>query len=228
VLEVLTPIWQSHAETATRIRARIEHILDVAKIENMRTGDNPARWRGHLQLLLAKQGQAPEHHAALPYEALPGFLVDLRARQATAARAMEFVILSATRSGETRLALWPRMRAILDEMWLGRASDAGFIFPGDQRVEPLSGMAMAMLLRRMKLEITVHGFRSTFRDWAGDCTTHPREVVEAALAHTVGSAVERAYRRRDALEKRRKLMDAWEAYCTAPPAANVIPFPQLA
>lgn len=251
VLDVLRPIWQTRRETATRVRARIEHILDVAKLEGRRTGENPAIWKGNLALYLGGvQAADVEHHPALPYEKLQAFLGRLRGREATAARAMEFVILSATRSAEARLATWAeidadlwtvpkermkggrehrvpitgRMREILEEMAPLRTK-GDFIFPGDQRIEPISSMAMPMLLRRMKCgDITVHGFRSTFRDWAGDCTTFAREVVEEALAHVVGSTTERAYRRRDALEKRRDLMVTWATFCTTLPDSNVKPF----
>lgn len=249
VLLVLKPIWHEIPETALRVRSRIERILDVAKVKGLRTGENPARWRGHLQLLLTKQQRARGHHTALAYEGLPAFMQRLRERPALAARALEFTILSAARTTETREATWSeidgdvwtipaermkakkahripitaRMREILDEVApLRTAGD--FIFPGDQRVEPLSRMAMLMLLRRMNEAFTVHGFRSAFRDWAGDCTSYPRELIEEALAHSVGNAVERAYRRRDALAKRRGLMEAWDQFATTPPSANVIPF----
>ncbi|MDP2259072.1 MAG: integrase arm-type DNA-binding domain-containing protein [Caulobacter sp.] len=250
VLSVLTPIWQTIPETATRVRARIERVLDVARIEGRRSGENPARWRGHLQLMLARQIRERGHHAALAYEQLPDFIARLRARPATAARAMEWAILTATRTSETREATWgeihgdvwiiprermkagrdhrvpltPRLLEILDEMAPARAA-GDYIFPGDQRIEPLSRMAMLMLLRRMDVtDVTVHGFRSAFRDWAGDCTSHPREVIEEALAHVVGGAVERAYRRRDALAKRRALMTDWATFCATPAGSNVIPF----
>jgi integrase len=218
-------------------------------VKGLRAGENPARWRGHLQLLLARQVRTRGHHAALAYEGVPAFLQQLRERPATAARALEFTILGATRTTETREATWaeidgdvwtipaermktgkphrvpltPRMVELLDEMRPMKAA-GGFIFPGDQRVDPLSRMAMLMLLRRMEASFTVHGFRSAFRDWAGDCTNHPRDLIEEALAHAVGNTVERAYRRRDALAKRRDLMSAWEKFCVTPPAANVIPF----
>ena len=248
VLDVLTPIWLEIPETATRVRARIERILDMAKIDGLREGENPARWRGHLQLMMARQGRARGHHTAMAYEDVPAFIQRLQGRPATAARALEFAILTAARTTEVREARWSeiagdvwsipagRMKAmrdhrvplsdraieILDEMRPLRGR-ADLIFPGDQVIEPLSSMAMLMLLRRMNSEVTVHGFRSAFRDWAGDCTSHPREVIEAALAHAVGDAVEQAYRRRDALLKRRGLMDAWATFCTTPPAANVVP-----
>ena len=249
VLLALKPIWQTIPETASRVRARIEHVLDVAKVKGLRSGENPARWRGHLKLLLAKQARVRGHHTALAYDGVPAFIQRLRERQAVAARALEFTILAATRTTETREATWAeiggdvwtipaermkaskphrvpitgRMREILDEMAPLKTS-AGFIFPGDQRIEPLSRMAMLMLLRRMEVSFTVHGFRSAFRDWAGDCTPYPRELIEEALAHAVGNAVERAYRRSDALAKRRALMEAWEQFATMPPNANVLPF----
>jgi len=249
VVDVLQPIWTRLPETASRVRARIERILDVARVEGLRKGENPARWRGHLQIILPRQTHQPGHHAALSYEDVPAFLERLRQREAIAARALEFTILTAMRTSEVlgtpkaeiQGALWiipgERMKAarehrvplcaraieIVEEMSdLNDGSE--YLFPGDQRIEPLSNMAMLMLLRRMEETITVHGFRSAFRDWAGDCTDYPRELIEQALAHTVGSAVERAYRRRDALEKRRKLMDDWGAFCTTPPNSNVIPF----
>jgi integrase len=249
VLTVLKPIWQTIPETASRVRARIERVLDVAKIKGLRKGENPARWRGHLQLLLAKQARIRGHHTALAYEGVPAFIQRLRERPAIAARALEFTILAATRTTETREATWAeidgdvwtipaermkaskphrvpitaRMREILDEVAPLKAP-GDFIFPGDQCIEPLSRMAMLMLLRRMEESFTVHGFRSAFRDWAGDCTPFPRELIEEALAHTVGNAVERAYRRSDALAKRRALMEAWEQFAVTPPGANVIPF----
>ncbi len=239
VIAVLSPIWQAKPETANRVRSRIERILDIAKIEGIRTGENPARWKGHVQLLLARQARVRGHHTAMYYEELPRFMNLLRTRPATAARAMEFAILTACRTTEVREATWAeingnvwtipaeRMKAgkehrvplteaavhILDQVRPLRTK-GDFIFPGDQRIEPLSRMAMAMLLRRMETAVTVHGFRSTFRDWAGDCTEFPRELIEEALAHVVGGAVERAYRRSDALAKRRRLMDAWTTFCT--------------
>lgn len=249
VLSVLKPIWNAIPETATRVRARIERVLDVAKIKGLRTGENPARWRGHLQLLLSKQLRVRGHHTALAYDGVPAFIQRLRARPAVAARALEFTVLAAARTTETREATWSeidgdvwtipasrmkatkphrvpitaRMREILDEVEPLR-TDADFIFPGDQRIEPLSRMAMLMLLRRMEESFTVHGFRSAFRDWAGDCTPFPRDLIEEALSHAVGNAVERAYRRSDALAKRRKLMEAWDSFCTTSPAANVHQF----
>jgi integrase len=251
VVAVLTPIWQTIPETATRVRARIERVLDVARIEGRRSGDNPARWRGHLQLILPKQVRARGHHRAAAYEDVPAFVAALRQRTATAARALEFAILAAARTTEVREAVWAEidgdvwtipaartktgkahrvpltapMLAVLESVRDLRTS-ADLIFPGDQRIEPLSRMAMLMLLRRMDAAATVHGFRSAFRDWAGDQTSFPRDVAEEALGHVVGGAVERAYRRRDALDKRRKLMKAWADYLAVIPQPKVVAFPR--
>ena len=241
VLKVLKPIWERLPETAKRLRGRIEKVLDAAAVRGFRTGDNPARWRGHLQNLLAKPKTLTRgHHAALPYEKLPDFLAQLRCRQSIAAQALEFAILTACRSGEVLGARWEeidldkavwvipgsRMKAgkehrvplsaravaILTALQEMRTSD--FVFPGNASGKPLSGMAMAMQLRRMKADdITVHGFRSTFRDWASETTSFPHEVCEQALAHAIGNKTEAAYRRGDLFEKRRKLMEAWAAYC---------------
>jgi integrase len=249
ILAVLTPIWQTKGETADRVRNRIERILDAAEAAGHRTGKNPARWKGHLDKLLPKPPQ-PGHFAALPFAEVPEFIGKLRQRPALAARAFEFAILTAARTGETLGAVWneidldakvwtvpaSRMKGrrehrvplseraiqILDEAREAWGS-AGFIFPGQRPGKPLSSMAFEMLLRRMGISnATAHGFRSSFRDWAGELTSYPREVAEAALAHAVGDATERAYRRGDALEKRRKLMEAWAAYVEKAPGGNVI------
>jgi integrase len=251
-------LWTARPETAKRLRGRIEVILDWAKVRGYRDGENPARWRGHLDKLLPPRSKVRkvEHHAALPYAKLPGFIGDLRAQEGVAARALEFAILTAARTGETIGAKWPelnlaekiwiipaeRMKArkehrvplstraltILKEMdALRRQSDQAaapeeFVFPGGKLGKPLSDTAMDRLLRRMNRDITVHGFRSSFRDWAAERTSFPSEVVEMALAHAVGSKVEAAYRRGDLFEKRRQLMEAWERFCFAG-AAEVIP-----
>lgn len=236
VLRVLTPIWTTKSETASRIRGRIERVLDFAKARGMRSGENPARWRGHLDAILPKRKKLTRgHHAAMPFEEVPAFVHRIREMDAVAARALEFTILTAGRTGEVLGATWDeidfdrklwivpetRMKAGREhrvpltnralELLKGLAdvSTSEYIFPGLKRGRPLSSMAMEALLRRLKLDITVHGFRSAFRDWAGECTHFPREVAEAALAHQVGDSVERAYRRGDALQKRRELMDAW-------------------
>ncbi|MCC0035345.1 MAG: tyrosine-type recombinase/integrase [Hoeflea sp.] len=250
VLNVLTPIWQSKAETASRLRGRIERVLDYAKARGWRTGENPALWRGHLKNILpARQKLTRGHHAAMPYRDVPAFMEQLPGKEAMAARGLEFLILTAARSGEVlgstwsemdlenavwtipakrmkagkehRVPLSPRALAIVKELHETRISD--YVFPGQRPNRPLSGMAFEMLMRRMKADaFTVHGFRSAFRDWAGDETQFSRDVAEEALAHRVGDATERAYRRADALEKRRQLMDEWQRYCLASTAKNVI------
>jgi integrase len=257
VLAVLNPIWTTIPESASRTRARIERVLDAAKASGQREGDNPARWKGHLAVLLPRRARAgAKHHTALPFDQIAAFVADLQKREATAARALEFTILTAARTGETCGATWSeidfttkvwtvpadRMKAkvehrvplsaralkILETIHAG-ATELGPrytaptapVFLGQRLKGALSTMGMEMLLRRIGTEVTVHGFRSTFRDWAGEMTDFPREVTEAALAHAVGNAVEQAYRRGDALEKRRKLMDVWATYC-AKPAAMVM------
>ncbi|MAW99499.1 MULTISPECIES: tyrosine-type recombinase/integrase [Stakelama] len=242
VVEVLRPIWLELPETASRVRGRIERVLDAAKAKGHRSGENPARWRGHLDLLLPRRPKVSvEHHAALPFIELAAFMGELRRRPAIAARALEFTILTAARSGEVLDATWGEvdLRAAIwtvpgERMKAGRehqvplsevalsllnclakesrsASDRIFTNTDGHK---LSNMAMSMVLRRMKCRnVTVHGFRSTFRDWAGERTDFPREVVEMALAHAIESKTERAYRRGRALEKRRLLMEDWASYC---------------
>ena len=254
VLAALQPIWTIKAETASRVRGRIEKVLDAAKAKGFRNGENPARWRGHLDHLLPRQSKlARGHHAAMPYERVAAFIASLQEREALAAEALELCILTAARSGEIlgmqwseldldrkiwtvpanrmkagrehRVPLSPRAVAILCQLEKVKAGE--FVFPGQARNKPLSNMAMEMILRRMKIKnATVHGFRSSFRDWAGNVSNFPREVVETALAHVIGDKAEQAYRRGDALEKRRKLMDAWAAYCAVPKAGSVIAFKQ--
>ena len=241
LLKVLRPIWAAKPETASRVRGRIEKILDAARARGYRRAENPARWRGHLDHLLPKQTKLSRgHHAAMPYSDVPAFVEQLKARRAVAALALEFCILTAARTGEVLGARWEeidmtgrvwaipgtRMKAgrehrvpltgraleILKIMDAARISD--FVFPGLKKDRPLSGMAMEMILRRMKVEnATVHGFRSSFRDWAGNETNFPRELAEQALAHVIGDKAEQAYRRSDALDRRRLLMEAWENYC---------------
>ncbi|PWW03799.1 integrase [Hoeflea marina] len=237
VLAVLTPVWQTKAETASRIRGRVERVLDYAKARGWRSGENPALWRGHLRNILPPRAKLTRgHHAAMGYADVPAFVIRLRSLAAMAARSLEFLILTAARSGEVLGARWSefdldqmvwtvpaaRMKAgrphrvplskrageLLTELRVSSQSE--FVFPGQRPGRPLSGMAMEMLLRRMKLvDVTVHGFRSSFRDWAGEESEFPREIAEAALAHVVGDATERAYRRGDALAKRRELMESW-------------------
>jgi integrase len=240
ILGVLKPIWSTKAETASRLRGRVERVLNAAKAKGYRSGENPAAWRGHLENLLPKrQKLARGHHAAMPYADVPAFVARLRERQATAALMLEFAILTTARSGEVLGARWPeidfgakvwtippeRMKAgrehrvplseravtVLNKMNEARTGE--YAFPGSVCGRPLSVMAMDMVLRRMGQDVTVHGFRSSFRDWAGNETHFPRELAEHALAHVIGDKAEQAYRRSDALEKRRALMDAWAAYC---------------
>lgn len=251
VLGVLKPLWSTKQETASRLRGRIERVLDAAKAKGFIPSpwENPARWRGHLDKLLPRRKKLQRgHHPAMPYQDVPAFIGDLRQREAVSALALEFLIFCASRTGEVIGAKWPeidreakiwtvppermktgkehrvpltaRALVILDEAEKLKTSE--FVFPGLRKDKPLSNMAMATLLNdRMKLpDITVHGFRSSFRDWAGEATSFPREVTEAALAHTVGDEVERAYRRGDALEKRRKLMDAWARFINSPKAKD--------
>jgi integrase len=232
VRAVLRPIWQRIPETANRVRGRIENVLDAAKVQGLRSGENPAAWRGHLKLVLApRQKLIRGHHAAMPIDDLPEFMTQLRARPAIAARCLEFAILTAARSNEALGARWDeidlrtkvwtipafnpqtgrRMKAgrehrvpladrvmeILDEMKPLMVGD--HVFPGRRQNQPLSSTALEMMLRRMnRRDVTVHGFRSTFRDWAGNRTSYPRELAEHALAHTIGDKAEQAYRRDDA------------------------------
>jgi integrase len=242
VVKALGPIWSTKPETGARVRGRIERILDWAKVRGFRQGENPARWRGHLDVLLPARSKVRqvEHHAALPYSEIDTFMAALRTREGLAARALEFAILTAARTGEVLGARWDevdleakvwtlpasRMKggrehrvplsraavALLKNMQTVHPND--LVFPGDRRGKPLSNMSMLMTLRRMgRNDLTAHGFRSTFRDWAAECTNFPAEVAEAALAHVIGDKVEAAYRRGDLFEKRRRLMDAWAAYC---------------
>lgn len=250
VLAVLKPVWTEKPETASRVRGRIEKVLDAAKAKGHREGENPARWRGHLDHLLPKPLKLSRgHHAAMPYEAVPEFIDRLRSREAVAALALEFCILTATRSGEVLGARWSEFdldkalwtipaermkagrkhrvplsaRALQIVKSLSKAGAKPFVFPGNRLNKPLSAMAMEMVLRRMKIDdATVHGFRSSFRDWAGNASNFPREVLEAALAHIVGDKAEQAYRRSDALEKRQKLMEAWANYCELKSGDNVV------
>ena len=254
VLKVLQPIWAKIPETASRLRGRIENVLDSAKAQGFRDSlENPARWKGHLKSILpARQRLTRGHHAALPYDDLPALLTALRAKQATAALALELCILTATRSGEILNATWPEFdlakgvwtipairmkagqehrvpltaRALESLQWLHKLKleHNDHVFAGNAQGKPLSNMAMAMLLKRMgQTEITVHGFRSTFRDWASEQTSFPHEVCEMALAHTIGNKAEAAYRRGDLFEKRRKLMDAWAAFCEPQTSAKIVP-----
>ena len=250
VLQILEPIWQDKPETASRVRGRIETVLDAAKARGYRDGENPARWRGHIaQILPVRSRLTRGHHKAMAYEAVPAFVGALRAREAMAALALEFVVLTATRTSEVLGAMWgevdldkalwtipasrmkagkehrvplsPRAVEILEAV---KPLGSGWLFPADSGSK-LSTMAMAMLLRRMKLDCTVHGFRSGFRDWAAECTGYAHEVCEMALAHVIGNKSEAAYRRGDLFEKRLRLMADWAAYCAGSgvAGADVVP-----
>ena len=250
VLQVVGPLWNSKTETAMRIRSRIERVLDHAEAKDYRTGDNPARWKGKLKALLPKPKPKRErvrHLSAMDYRVVPAFLAKLRKQETVIARALEFLVLTAARSGEVLTATWSeidlekklwtvpaqrmkageehhvplsrRALAILQEMKKLRTN--GFVFPGYRDGRSLWGNRLLQSLRQIDGKFTVHGFRSSFRDWCGDCTHYPREVAEAALAHTIGDQTERAYRRGTALEKRRELLDAWASYCE-PKSGNVI------
>lgn len=242
VLRVLEPIWRTKTETASRIRERIERILSWAAVRGYRDGGNPARWRGHLDEMLPKPAKVKKvkHHLALPFTEIGSFCAAIRKQTGTSAKAMEFTILTACRTGEVLGSCWdevdferqvwtipaermkgnrphrvPLVPATLAILKGQKGADAVLIFPGAKAGKPLSDMAMLTLLRRMNRgDITVHGFRSTFRDWAAEKTDYPREVAEMALAHTVGSAVENAYRRSDLFEKRRQLMGEWAMQCS--------------
>jgi len=243
VLAVLTPIWVEKPETAGRVRGRIEAVLDYGKTRGWRTGENPARWKGHLALTLPAKGKVHrvQGHMALPYREMPAFWTRLQGVNGMAARALEFTILTAARTGETVGATWgeidletatwtvpaERMKAgqehrvplsesalaLLRE--LGGGLPTAFVFPGQKRGQPMSNMAMLQVTRRLKVEATPHGMRSTFRTWAAEQTSAPHEVCEAALAHTQGDRVVAAYQRGDFFEKRRRLMDAWASYVTS-------------
>jgi integrase len=250
VVRVLRPLWHDKPETAKKVRERLKLVLDHAKARKLREGDNPAAWKGHLDQILPAQSKLLQgHHAAMPYVDVPSFLRKLRTSDGSGARALELVILTAARSGEVRGATWDeidadaavwtvpasRMKAgkehriplcarALEIIEAQRATAInGLVFPGQRENRPLSDMT---LLKALKTagggDFTVHGFRSGFRDWVGEETKFQRETAEAALAHAVGDETERAYRRSDALAKRRKLMDAWSAYLAGPSGENVI------
>lgn len=242
VLKVLMPIWETKTETATRLRGRIESVLDWATFSKFRQGENPARWKGHLENPLAKPNKAAKvkHHAALPYAEMGPFMAELRKREGSGARALEFAILTAARSGEVRCATWDEID-LANRLWvipaarmkmerehrvplsdaavellksLPRVEDEALIFPSSKRHTPLSDMTLTAALRRMERhDVTVHGFRSTFRDWAAEATNYPGDMAELALAHAIGDKVEAAYRRGDMLRKRFRMMNEWARYC---------------
>jgi len=244
VMKVIEPLWSAKTETARRVRGRIEVILDWARVRGYRSGENPARWRGNLDHLLPARSKvrAVRHHAALPHSEIGAFMQDLGKMEGASAAALEFLILTVARTGEIIGARWPEID-LKNSIWVvpaarmksGRehrvplslaaiavirrmaGSKEDFVFPGRSPGTPLSNMALLMTLGRMNRgNITAHGFRSTFRDWAAECTNFPRDVVEMALAHVIEDKTEAAYRRGDLFEKRRRLMDAWSGHCEKP------------
>jgi integrase len=258
VMKAIEPIWTRIPETANRVRGRIEAILDWAKARGYRQGENPARWRGHLDNLLPAPGKVRrvQHFAALPYVEIGAFMAALRHHTGLAAKALELLILTATRTGETLGARWSEidldqavwiipgkrtkmgkehrvplsaaaialLRRIADEH-----TDEELVFPGTKSGKSLSNMAMLKVLERMKLDVTVHGFRSCFRDWAAEQTDHGRDVAEMALAHTIESKAEAAYRRGDLFMKRKALMEDWAKYCErVHESASVMELPKRA
>ncbi len=249
IMAALKPIWTQKPETASRVRGRIESVLDWATVSGLREGSNPARWKGHIQTLLPKRSKvaAVEHHAALPYAEMPSFFLRLQAADGMGAKALQFAILTAARTGEAIGATWQeidlearlwtipgvRMKAgkehrvalsgpVLELLRkLETIRQGQHVFPGQQDGKPLSNMALLMCLRRMdRDDLTTHGFRSTFRDWCAEQTGYASEVAEMALAHTVAGKVEAAYRRGDMLEKRRQLMEDWASYCCQTPSSK--------
>ncbi len=249
LIKAIRPMWDRTPSTAARVRGRIEAILDWATVSGFRSGENPARWSGHLEHLLpAARKLAPvQHHPAMPYHDVPAFMADLRKVDGAPARALEFLILTATRAGEARGATWDEIN-ISDKVWIlppqrtkahrehrvplsGRAleiikemrdqkQDGKHVFPGRGGGSASESGVNYVMQQLGRNDYTVHGFRSSFRDWCGEQTNFPREVAEAALAHSVGNEVERAYHRGDALEKRRRLMEAWANYCSQPVSAG--------
>jgi integrase len=251
VMKAVEPIWHTKTETAGRVRERIEAVLDAAKARGLREGENPARWRGHLDNLLPKPSSIHKvrHHRALPYVEIGAFMATLAKQEGQSARALEVAILTATRTSEALGARWAEIdleqglwvipadrikagrehriplsvpvKQLLQRQLEQRVDE--FVFPGGKKGRPLSNMALLMLLRQMgRTDIVPHGFRSTFRDWAAEQTSFPREVAEMALAHAIGSAVEAAYRRGDLMAKRQKLMAAWAAHCFKRDSDNAV------
>lgn len=247
ILSILSPIWASKTETASRLRGRLEWILAAATTLRLREGSNPATWRGYLQTILPapKKISKTKHFKALSYRQIPALLLKLHDLCTVGSLALEFTILNASRSGEVFGGLrsevdggiWTipgeRMKAkkehrvplcarSLEILQIARAMDPDSKYLFSRKGKPLSGMAMTMIMRRLKLDATVHGFRSAFRDWASEETSHPSEVIEMALAHAIRNKVEAAYRRKDLLEKRRSLLVDWEIYCTSTAANNIV------
>jgi integrase len=252
ILKILEPIWTTKTETASRLRARIEWVLASATTRKLRSGLNPALWRGHLETILQKPSKVTpvKHHKALPYKELPTFIKELKECDSVTALALEFLILNANRTGEVRFGL---RQEVVDDLWIipaermkikkehrvplgkrslellavARAIDPESIYLFSNSQKPLNNVAMANLVKKLKRSVTVHGFRSAFRDWVAEETDHSHEVAEKALAHTVANQVEAAYRRGDLLERRKRLSADWESYCQTGHWGNVIALPEL-
>lgn len=250
VMTILKPIWEDKTETATRVRQRIENILDWATASGFRTAANPAKWKGHLDQLLAKPTKVKtvRHHRALPYSEIYTFMSELRKVKNTTSRCLEFTILTAARTSEAINARWdefdldagiwtvpasrikagrehrvPLSSAALKVLKSQKGQDSTYVFPGTRKGKPLNNIAMLKYVQKSGKDVTVHGFRSTFRDWAAECSSHPREVAEMALAHRIGDATEQAYQRGDLLVKRKNLMNAWAKHCAMKPiTGNVV------
>jgi len=250
VLRVLQPIWHSKTETASRLRGRLERIFSAARVQKLRDGINPATWRGHLDAVLpspklVKRQRGEKHHKALPYRLIPQFMADLREQEGIAALALEFLILNANRTSEVLLAKWgeiegdlwiipgsrmkakkehrvPLCRRSLEILSVAKSFSLANSYIFSSRDRPLSNMSMSAVLKRMNIDATVHGFRSVFRDWVAEETDHSPEVAEMALAHTIPSKTEAAYRRGDLLDRRRRLMNDWQTYSESEPSKCVI------
>ena len=252
ILKILEPIWTTKTETASRLRARIEWVLASAATRKLRSGLNPALWRGHLETILQKPSKVTpvKHHKALPYKELPTFIKELKECDSVAALALEFLILNANRTGEVIFGL---RQEVVDDLWIipaermkikkehrvplgkrsleliaiAKAIDPVSPYLFSKNKKPLNNVAMANLVKKLKRNVTVHGFRSAFRDWVAEETDHSHEVAEKALAHTVANQVEAAYRRGDLLERRKRLAIDWESYCETGQWGNVITLPEL-
>lgn len=251
IVRILQPIWTTKTETASRLRGRIENVLDWAKVSGFRQEENPARWRGHLDHILPAASKVAKvtHHAALPFKEISAFMPKLQEAAGLGARALELAILTATRSGEVRGATWAEFD-LAEKVWiipgermkagrehrvplstaavkllkaLPRLNETELVFPSSKLNKPLSDMTLTAALKRLdRSDLTAHGFRSTFRDWAAEATNYPREVAEMALAHTIEDAVEAAYRRGDLFEKRKAMMEDWARFCTHSAALKVV------
>ena len=249
ILQILQPIWHTKSETASRLRGRIERILSASITRKYRSAINPASWKGHLENLMPSPKGSDKHHEALPYQELPNFMATLREMDSLSALALEFTILNAARTGEVIKGLksevsdsvWtipgsrmksgkthqvPLCHRSLDILTIAQNIDPESQFLFSKNGKPISNMAMLMMVRRQRVGLTVHGFRSTFRDWISEETEHSPEVAEMALAHTIGSKVERAYRRGNLMEARRRLMNEWASFCLTGRWGNVVAFPE--